>query len=206
MLIIIRLIDDKIFPSNIFALISELFINILLIFLKLNSDNKYSLNDEPFILINDIVESIIKYPKEIKIENTNNYILNDIIDLFDKYLINPNYFNINFKENFIWLKFLENNMINPLKENILINNNKDIKELENNKQIIQKKIFCFLTKIYKFNLKDEYFHNNILKKGIINLKYSINIFHYLIFLFNEEEKLLKDTSFKIINGFYLQKK
>ena len=208
LLIIIRLIDDNIFPSNIFALISEIFINILLLILNLNSDNKYSLNDEPFIFINDIIESIIKYPKDLKIENTDNYILTDIIIIFDEYLITPNYFNINFKDNLIWLKFLENHMINPLKENKIINDKKNlnINDLDNNKEIIQKKIYCFLAKIYKFNLKDEYFHNNILKKGIINLKYSINIFHYLIYLFNEEEKILKDSSFKIINGFYLQKK
>ena len=207
LLIIIRLIDDNIFPSNIFSLISEIFLNILLLILKINSDNKYSLNDEPFIFINDIIESIIKYPKEIRIDNINNYILTEIIDIFDKILITPNYFNINFKENLIWLKFLENQMINPLKENKIINKqNKDnINEIDKNKETIQKKIHSFLTKIYKYNLKDEYFHNNILKKGIINLKYSINIFHFLIYLFNEEEKLLKDSSFKIVNGFYLQK-
>ena len=54
-------------------------------------------------------------------------------------------------------------------------------------------------------MKDEYFQNSIMKKGIINLKYSINILNYLIHLYDEEEKLQIDSSFKIINGFSLQK-
>ena len=208
LLIIIRLIAENIFPLNFFTIITEIFINILILILNFNSDYKYSLNDEPFILINDIIESIVTYPKEIKIENINNYILTDIIDIFDKYLITPNYLNIDFKETSIWLKFLENHMINPLKEaEININNDNNLIHKENEKnESIQKKIYFFLIKIYKFNMKDEYFQNNIMKKGIINLKYSINCLNYLIHLFNEEDKLqADDSSFKIKSGFKLQK-
>ena len=212
LLLIIRLIADKIFPLNFFTIITEIFINILIMILNLNQEYKYSLNDEPFILIKDIIESIITYPKEIKIENIDNYILTDIIDIFDKYLITPNYSNIYFRETSIWLKFLENHMINPLKENEVNNNNDNDNDndnlIQNNNDIkenIQKKIYFFLIKIYKFNMRDEYYQNNIMKKGIIDLKYSINSLNYLIHLFNEEEKLQIDSSFKIKNGFNLQK-
>ena len=213
LLIIIRLIAENIFPKNFFTLITEIFINILIMILNNNSDCKYALNDEPFTLINDIIESLIIYPKEIKIDDTNNYILTDVIDIFDKYLITPNYSNIYFRETSIWLKFLENHMINPLKENETIinkdDNDNDEKnekdENDNIKENIQKKLYFFLIKIYKFNMRDEYFQKNIIKKGIINLNYSINILNYLIHLFNEEEKLQIESSFKIINGFYLLK-
>ena len=222
LLIIIRLTAENIIPFNFFITITEVFIKILLTILNTNKDIKYSLNNEPFIFINDIIESLVIYPNEIKIENTNNYLLTDIIDIFDKYLITPNYLNINFRETSIWLKFLENHMINPLKEddNIVDNDddNDDDNENDNNnnlnnnnnnndniKENIQKKIYSFLTKIYKFNMRDDYFQNNIMKKGIINLKYSINSLNYLIHLFNEEVKLQTDSSFKIINGFSLKK-
>ena len=227
LLTIIRFTTENIFPTNFFSILTEIFINILIIIINNNQDFKYSLNDEPFLFINDIIESLITYPKEIKIEDTNNYILTDVIDIFDKYLITPNYVNINFRETYIWLKFLENNMINPLKENEIINNNNNVNDEENKdnnvdvnnkdnyeekdkdngnvKENIQKKIYYFLIKIYKFSMKDEYFQNSIMKKGIINLKYSINILNYLIHLYDEEEKLQIDSSFKIINGFSLQK-
>ena len=227
LLTIIRFTTENIFPTNFFSILTEIFINILIIIINNNQDFKYSLNDEPFLFINDIIESLITYPKEIKIEDTNNYILTDVIDIFDKYLITPNYVNINFRETYIYLKFLENNMINPLKENEIINNNNNVNDEENKdnnvdvnnkdnyeekdkdngnvKENIQKKIYYFLIKIYKFSMKDEYFQNSIMKKGIINLKYSINILNYLIHLYDEEEKLQIDSSFKIINGFSLQK-
>ena len=228
LLTIIRLSTENIIPTNFFPKLIEIFINVLIIILNNNQEFKYSLSDEPFIFLNDIIESLIAYPKEIKIEDKNNYILTNVIDIFDKYLITPNYLNINFRETSIWLKFLENRMINPLKEIEIINNdddniyenldnNNDINNKDNNeeniiendneniKESIQKKIYFFLIKIYKFNMKDEYFQNNIMKKGIINLKYSINILNYLIHLYNEEEKLQMDSSFKIINGFSLQK-
>ena len=131
LLTIIRFTTENIFPTNFFSILTEIFINILIIIINNNQDFKYSLNDEPFLFINDIIESLITYPKAIKIEDTNNYILTDVIDIFDKYLITPNYVNINFRETYIWLKFLENNMINPLKENEIINNNNNVNDEEN---------------------------------------------------------------------------
>ena len=140
LLTIIRLTTENIIPTNFFPMLIEIFITVLIIILNNNQEFKYSLSDEPFIFINDIIESLIAYPKEIKIEDKNNYILTNVIDIFDKYLINPNYLNINFRETSIWLKFLENRMINPLKENEIINNDDDNggENIDNNNDINNK--------------------------------------------------------------------
>ena len=201
LLIIIRLTGENIIPINFFKAIIEIFINVFILILDKNKEIKYSLSNEPFIFIKDIIESLIEYPNEIKNENINNNILIDIIYLFDKYLITPNYINIYFKETSIWMKLLENHMISPLRENEI--NDLDDNHNDNINKKIQKKIYSFLIKIYKFNMREEYFRNNIMKKGIINLKYSINSLNYLIHLFNEEVKMQNDSSFKIINGFFL---
>ena len=206
---IIRLISENIFPQNFFLLIIEIFINILLIILNSNPDYKFSLSDEPFTLINDIIESFVIVSK-MELNNGNNLLLRDVIDIFEKYLITPNFLNINFKSSAIWLKFLENYSFNPLKadEENELSIDKDEEQINENKKddIIQKKIYSFLINIYLFNIRDEYFQNDIMKKGIINLKYSINTLNYLTHLFKEEEKLqINNASFKIKNGFYLQK-
>ena len=220
LIMIMRLIIDNIIPKNSFKIIIEIFINILIIILKYNPDNKFSLNDEPFNFINDIIDSLILFPKEISVDKIDNCILKDTIDIFDQYLITPNYVNICFRCSPIWLKFLENNMINPLIDNE-INDNRNSKDKnddgdnidkiqdnnDNNEENLQKKLYKFLIKIYKFDMKDDYFQNSIIPKGVINLKYYINSLKYLTDLFNEEEKQQSDSdsSFKILNGFNLQK-
>ena len=209
LLTMMRLSIEDIFPSNTFIIIIEIFLNILITILDFNQDNKYSLNDEPFTLINDIIESLITYSKKIKNINHYNYILNDVIDLFEKYLIIPYYPNICFKESEIWLKFLEIHMLNPLKEFETDNNNKNLINKDNNDmnniENIQKKLYLFLTKIYYFSMRDEYFQSIIIPKGIINLEYYIIALNYLTHLFQKEEKLQSTSSFKINNGFHLQK-
>ena len=219
LIMIMRLIIDDIIPVNSLKIIIEIFINILTIILNTNPDNKYSLNEYPFIFVSDIIDSFTLFPKEIKIETLANCILNHIIDIFDKYLITPNYLNICFRESPIWLKILENNMTNPLIEN---NGNKedekkdeDEEDNEENKEHVSndnkeksilQKIYNFLIKIYKFDMKDEYFQNIIIPKGIVNLRYYINSMNYLIKLFEKEKGEIKsDSSFKILNGFNLQK-
>ena len=78
------------------------------------------LRNEPFNIINDIITSLISYPEEIKIENSQTYILTEIIDLFDKYLFSKCYTNIIFTETSMWLKLLENKMFTPINQyNIL---------------------------------------------------------------------------------------
>ena len=206
LLLLIRLTTENVFPSNTFSLIVEIFINLLIMIININPDKKYSVNDEPFLIINDIIETLITYPKGLKFGNLNNYILLDIISLFDKYLIIPYYPNICFKESSIYLKLLENHMLNPLEEFEIDKKNINNDNNENNDiKNIQKKLYLFLIKIYKFSMKDEYFQTFIIKKGIINLEYYVMSLNYLLHLFQEEEHLISVSSFKIINGFHLQK-
>ena len=212
-LIIIRLTSEKVIPQDFFPLLIEIFLNILIIIINSNQDYKFCVSDEPFTIINDIIESFVIFSKEIKLNIINNCLIRDIIDIFEEYLITPHYLNINFKSSSIWLKFLEDYTFSPIKEEEEEENDDDIdkdKERLNKINIkdetIQKKVYSFLINIYLFNMRVEYFQNDIMKKGIINLKYSINTLNYLIHLFKEEEKLqINNTSFKIKSGFYLQK-
>ena len=214
-LLIIKYTNEKIFPSNTFRIIIEIFIQILILILNSNQEYKYCVKDEPFILINDIIETLITYQKmhenddDKNSNNNNSGILSDVIDIFDKYLITPYYTNICFKDSSFWLKLLENYVRKPFEENEIDNNrnsnsNSDIINI-NNSNDIQKKLFLFLIKIYKFSMHDEYFQDIIIQKGIVNLKYYINTLNYLMSLFQEEEKVQSESDFKIINGFYLQR-
>ena len=220
LVLIIRLIIDEIIPVNSLEFIIEIFVNIFIIIVNENQDSNYSLNDEPFLFINDIIDSLLFFSKNIKEKNLDNSIIIHIIDIFDKYLITPTYINISFRGSPIWLKFLEKNMISPPAEkdkktdvkfiedetntdysdsNNIINNDKKEENL-------QKKIYIFLIKIYKYDMKDEYFQNSIIPKGIVNLNYYTNSMNYLMELFKKEkEELNIDSSFKILNGFNLQK-
>ena len=214
-LLIIKYTNEKIFPSNAFRIIIEVLIQILILILNSNQEYKYCVKDEPFILIDDIIETLITYQKMHKNDddknsnNNDNGILSDVIDIFDKYLITPYYTNICFKDSSIWLKLLENYVFKPAEESDIDSNrnnnsNNDIINI-NNTNNIQKKLFLFLIKIYKFSMHDEYFQEIIIQKGIINLKYYINALNYLMSLFQEEEKAQSESDFKIINGFYLQR-
>lgn len=214
-LLIIKYTNEKIFPSNAFKIIIEVLVQILILILNSNQEYKYCVKDEPFILINDIIETLITYQKMHKNDddknsnNNDNRILSDVIDIFDKYLITPYYTNICFKDSPLWLKLLENYVLKPSEENEIDNNknnnsNNDIINISNVNNI-QKKLFLFLIKIYKFSMHDEYFQDIIIQKGIINLKYYINALNYLMSLFQEEEKVQSESDFKIINGFYLQR-
>ena len=180
LIMIIRLITEDIILANSLKIIVEIFINIMIIILNANQDKKYSINDEPFFFISDIIDSLILFPKEIKIDKIDNCVLSHIIDIFDKYLITPDYTNICFRGLPIWLKILENNMINPLiEEKIEKNKNKEYEKKnddeenpmqvsndnnDNEEKNIQQKIYDFLIKIYKFNMIDEYLQNIIIPK------------------------------------------
>jgi hypothetical protein len=210
LVMIMRLITDEIIPANSLEIIIEIYIKIFIIILDENQDNNFSLNDEPFIFINDIIDAIVFFSQKILIfKGTDNCIINNIIDIFDKYLITPNYLNISFRGSSIWLKFLENDLVSPPAENSKKSDNTESdKQMnkDNNEKSFQQKIYNFLIKIYKFDMKDEYFQNSIIPKGIVNLNYYTNSMNYLIELFKKEkEELNTDSSFKILNGFNLQR-
>ena len=73
-LFLIKLSNNKILPYEIFIIIIKLILILLNNFLKLNNDSFYSIDEEPFNIINDIIISLISLPEEINIEksNTNN--------------------------------------------------------------------------------------------------------------------------------------
>ena len=125
LLIIIKLYIDKALPYKIFILTIEFILNILINKLNSNSHCFYTINDEPFNIINDIITSLIYFPEEIKTENINNNILIDVINLFDKYFFSQNYINFIFKETPIWLKLIEINLFKSTNINNNFNNNYD---------------------------------------------------------------------------------
>ena len=200
--ILIKLSADKIIPDEIYLLSIELILNILMNILNSNRECFYNINDELFNLVNDIIIALISYPKEIKTENINTYIITRIIDLFEKYLFSPNYQNIILTETSIWLKLLENHIFSPIFENQVSNNKNDIKLKE--KLAVQKKLYSFLVKIYKFSLRNEYMEN-IIKSSILNLEYYKNYLILLSKLFWDEIGSIPFSEFKIKEGIYIPK-
>ena len=211
LIIVIKLILDGIIPENSFQIIIEIFINILILIINENQDNVFLFEEEPFLLVDDIIESII-FHKKIKDDKLDNAILKPIINIFDKYLITPKYLNIDFNISSIWLKLLEyplsnqndQKMFNIIKDPEEQATNDDLNKIQiknengNNEENLQKKIYDFLINIYKFNMKDAYYQNNIIPKGINNLIYYVNSLDFLIELFKKEkEELNADSSFQI---------
>ena len=209
LLLILRFSLESKHPCNYFSIIIEILFNIFIEVSKGNPNSTFNLEDEPFIILIDIINALIIYQKYQNLEKDFYYLLEDVIDLFDKYLIAPYYLNISFNEASLWLKLLEIYMINASNQNQInsnpINSDNKANNFEDNNKNIQKKLFCFLGKIYKFSLKDEYFQNYLISKSIINLQYYNNLVNFLIYLINEEAKLKFDSSFKIINGIKVKK-
>ena len=202
-LILIKLWTEKIIPYEVFIITIEFILNLLIYILKSNNDSFYYINDEPFNLINDIIISLISYPDKIKIENSNSYILTDILNLFDKYLFSQCFSNIILTETPIWLKLLEIKFFNPINHNEIYMNKNDISI--NNKIEIQKKLYSFLNKIYKFSMKCDYIENIIIKNSILDLRYYLNALNFLMQLFMGEIESIPLNDFKIKDCIFIQK-
>ena len=169
LLILIKFSTEAILHYELFTITIELILNSLANLLKSNSDDFFYINEEPFNVINDIINALIAYPKEIKIENPNSYILTEIINIFDKYLFSQNFTNIILTETPIWLKLLENKLYIPNIQSETPDNINVI--LENKETEVQKKLYSFLIKIYQFSMKYNYLDNIIIKNSIIDLNY-----------------------------------
>ena len=202
-LILIKLWTEKIIPYEVFIITIEFILNLLIYILKSNNDSFYYINDEPFNLINDIIISLISYPDKIKIENSNSYILTDILNLFDKYLFYQFHTNIILTETPIWLKLLEIKFFNPINHNEIYMNKNDISI--NNQIEIQKKLYSFLNKIYKFSMKCDYIENIIIKNSILDLRYYLNALNFLMQLFMDEIESIPLNDFKIKDCIFIQK-
>ena len=202
-LILIKLGTEGILPYELFTIIVGLILYTLTDLLKSNNDDFFCINEDPFNIINDIIIALATYPKEIKIEDPNCYILTEVINLFDKYLLSQNFTNIILTETPIWLKLLENKLFIPKIQsetpdniNIILGN----KEME-----VQKKLYSFLVKIYKFSMRYDYIENIIFKNSIIDLYYYLSSLNFLAQLFLEEIRSIPIYDFKIKDGIFIPK-
>ena len=195
LLILIKLCIYKVFPKEIIKKIIECILNIIINISK--NDSLYTINDEPFTLINDIIISLSKHPKEIKMKNIYKTILFDIIDLFENYFFNDKYKNIILTETPIWLNLLGNYIFtsNNQNENYIIENTASL-DLNN-------KLNNFLIKIYKFSLRSEYIENIIIKNSIMDFDYYLNSINFLTKLFWEEIRDIHFSDFKISEGNFI---
>ena len=205
LLFLIKSSTEKEIFYEIFFLIIELLLNIFVNILQTNKQNFYSINEEPFCLIEDIINAIISYPELIEIKDPNKYIIGNIIDLFDNYLFLPNHPNINLNQCTLWLKLLENHMFIPVNQNEIINMNNYIDANINKRLEIQDKLLDFLTKIYKFSMRNNYMENILFKNGILNLNYYIISLNFLEKLFWDEINSIEISEFKIKEGIFLPK-
>ena len=202
-LVLIKFFISQILPYEVFKIIIELILSTLTNLLKLNNGYIYHVDDEPFNIINDIIISLISYPEEIKIENSDTYILADIIELFDKYLITQKNPNIILGETYIWLKLLENHVYIPFIQNE-ISLGQDNISIEH-KLELQKKLFSFLIKIYKLSIRNDHMENIIIKNSILDLNYYLNSLNFLKQLFLSEIKSMPLYNFKIKDGIIIPK-
>ena len=196
LMVLIKFCICQVFPYELFKTIIELLLNIIVNIS--NSNSFYTINDEPFSLINDIIIALSKHTKEIKMENIYKNILIDIIDLFDEYLLfNNKYKYIILTETPIWLKLLDN----------YINTNQNHNESFIKENIspldLKTKINNLLIKIYKFSLRSEYIENIIIKNGIMDLNFYLNSLDFLKQLFWEEIRLIQISDFKINEGNFI---
>ena len=202
-LILIKLGTEGILPYELFTIIVGLILYTITDLLKSNNDDFFCINEDPFNIINDIIIALATYPKEIKIEDPNCYILTEVINLFDKYLFSKKYSNIIFNETNIWFKLLENHIYIPINQRE--NPNNKIGNEVNNKLEMQKKLFSFLIKIYKFSMRNNYMENIIIKNSMLELNNYLNSLNFLKQLFYEEIETLPLNNFKIKDGIFIPK-
>jgi len=203
LLVLIKLCINKALPYKIFIITIEFILTILMNILKSNNDRFYTINDEPFNLINDIIIALTSFHEEIKSENNKDNIIIDVINLFDHYLFSQNYTNIILTEIPIWLKLLENQSFITTNLSDYLNNEHN--EILNSRKILGEKLNSFLTKIYQFSLRSEYFENIVIKKSIIDLKYYLNSLNFLKQLIQKEIKSIPVSDFKIKEGNFIPK-
>jgi hypothetical protein len=70
---------------------------------------------------------------------------------------------------------------------------------------MQKRLYSFLNKIYKFSIKCEYIENIIIKNSIFDLKYYLNALNFLMQLFMDEIESIPLYDFKIRDGIFIPK-
>ena len=183
--ILVKLSIDNILSKNYHLILIEIILKLLINIMNSNINNFYDINsNSPFILLDDIITSLITFPEEIKLKISKTNFLIDILTLFNKYLFSHYYQNIFLSTTPIWLKLLSIPFTQNEKNNIQI-------------------LYSFLTKIYKFHLSPNYMENIIFKNSILDLKYYRNSLGFLNNLFWEEMRLIPVSNFKIKEGIFI---
>ena len=148
---------------NNFFFVLEILLKSIIETLKLKTFNHYQileLNDEPLKFINDIIETIINFPMLLI---KNDKFIEQLINIFNKFIERAKKVNIIIKENISWFKLLQNNSINHCFELL------EDKSYQNSIKIIS----SFLQNIYQKNIPKN-FYPEIFKRSAIDLLFYIN--------------------------------
>ena len=193
--ILIAMISLNIFSVENFIYILGLFINITLEIININKkdfnlNKKFSINESLLKIIDDVIESIVEYPKEI---SKNFQLLDSIIVLFEKFISKCQKLNILLQNDIEWLKLLKIKMINP--EKIYFSKNNDITTSE-----CFNKLIYFLIDRYKSQIPKNFYYE-IFRNSAIDLHYYLNAINFLGVLFDTEKNLKSKNKFRIKNGF-----
>ena len=198
--------DHTLFYRGLITVIEIIFK--IIISTKKQDQTKLFLKDYPLFFIQNIIKSLIKYNNRCQNDKYNKQKLlmnNDIINIFEKYLTSSkNYYqNIFIFNTPIWLKLLK--IIKIIKSN----DNTEGNELINlqiplfNK--LNDRIYNFLSKIYKYHLKNEYILNYLFKKSSSDLDFYVKTLTFFKKIIKDENELRKSKNFKILNGFLMPK-
>jgi hypothetical protein len=146
-----------------FFFVIDIFLTSIFEILKLKTFNQfqiYELKNEPLKFINDLLETIINFPIPLI---KNDKFIEQLINLFNKFIERAKNINIVIKENILWLKLLQNTSIQNTFEFL------DDITYQNSIKII----ISFLTKIYQKNIPTN-FYSEIFKRSTIDLMFYIN--------------------------------
>ena len=146
-----------------FFFVLDIFLTSIFEILKLKAFNQfqiYELKAEPLKFINDLLETIINFPIPLI---KNDKFIEQLINLFNKFIERAKNINIVIKENTLWLKLLQNTSIQNTFEFL------DDITYQNSIKII----ISFLTKIYQKNIPTN-FYSEIFKRSTIDLMFYIN--------------------------------
>ena len=176
--LLIYFISNKILEIDNFFLILDIILKSILDIVKDLNNQLYTLKNEPFLFINDIIEAISNCPS-FDIVNNDNFV-EKLKNLFNNFYESSKKQNIYIERDELWLKLYEN------------------KTIDNN---YNKFIDSFLINIYKNHIP-KHFINEIYKKSVIDLPYFLNILELLKKLYIEENIKKFNRTFSIKQGIY----
>ena len=187
--ILLFFINNNLLKIENYVLILDILLKSILYLLKdLNEINYklYQLQEEPLLLINDIIEVIINYPIDFR---NNEKFVENLINLFKEFFLLSKKLNIFIIIDEFWLKLFKNK---EFSQNLESNSEKNSLDKINN----------YLIGLYK-NQIPKYFYNEIFKVSSIDLPYFLYISNFLKLLFKEENEIEVRNDIKIKNGIYI---